>query len=140
MALKSGQMAGLKVNPAVARRLEEIPRSCVASGTYGSEFSYTPGGRVTSTMTSVGLLTSQYLGARRTDPVVAGRHRIPDASTRRKLDDRNTYYWYYATQVMHNVPGPEWDAWNRQMRRILIDTQETHRLCRRQLGPRQTER
>jgi hypothetical protein len=25
---------------------------------------------------------------------------------------------------MHNVPGPEWDAWNRQMRRILIDTQE----------------
>jgi len=25
--------------------------------------------------------------------------------------------------VMHNLPGPEWDAWNRNMRRILIETQ-----------------
>ncbi|HWC89954.1 MAG TPA: hypothetical protein VG433_09870, partial [Pirellulales bacterium] len=33
------------------------------------------------------------------------------------------YYWYYATQVMHNLPGPEWDPWNRAMRRTLIETQ-----------------
>ena len=25
---------------------------------------------------------------------------------------------------MHNVPGPQWDDWNRQMRRILIESQE----------------
>ena len=36
---------------------------------------------------------------------------------------RNMYYWYYATQVMHNQPGPDWDTWNRKMRRLLIDTQ-----------------
>ncbi len=36
---------------------------------------------------------------------------------------RNIYYWYYATQVMHNQPGPAWDAWNRKMRHTLIDTQ-----------------
>jgi hypothetical protein len=24
---------------------------------------------------------------------------------------------------MHNVPGSEWDAWNRRMRKILVDTQ-----------------
>ena len=36
---------------------------------------------------------------------------------------RNVYYWYYATQVMHNLPGPEWDIWNRQMRRVLIESQ-----------------
>ncbi len=36
---------------------------------------------------------------------------------------RNTYYWYYATQVMHNQPGPDWDTWNRKMRRKLIETQ-----------------
>jgi hypothetical protein len=39
------------------------------------------------------------------------------------INRRDIYYWYYATQVMHNLPGPEWDTWNRQMRRILIDTQ-----------------
>ena len=37
--------------------------------------------------------------------------------------ERNIYYWYYAMQVMHNVQGPEWDDWNRQMRRVLIETQ-----------------
>ncbi len=39
------------------------------------------------------------------------------------IKSRDTYYWYYATQVMHNVPGPEWDTWNRQMRRVLIESQ-----------------
>jgi len=36
----------------------------------------------------------------------------------------NFYYWYYATLALHNVPGPQWDKWNRNMRRILIDTQD----------------
>ena len=36
---------------------------------------------------------------------------------------RDTYYWYYATQVMFNLGGPEWDQWNRTMRRMLIETQ-----------------
>jgi hypothetical protein len=36
---------------------------------------------------------------------------------------RNIYFAYYATQVMHNIPGPEWDSWNRNMRRVLIETQ-----------------
>jgi hypothetical protein len=35
----------------------------------------------------------------------------------------NIYYWYYATQAMHNMSGPEWDAWNRAMRRVLVETQ-----------------
>ena len=42
---------------------------------------------------------------------------LPDARS------RALYYWYYATQVMHNIPGPDWDKWNRQMRRVLIDSQ-----------------
>jgi hypothetical protein len=36
---------------------------------------------------------------------------------------RNIYYWYYGTQVMHNQPGPDWDTWNRKIRRLLIDSQ-----------------
>jgi squalene-hopene cyclase-like protein/prenyltransferase/squalene oxidase-like repeat protein len=122
MALKSGQMAGLKVNPASLDGSKKYLKLC-SSGTYGSEFSYSPGGRATGTMTSVGLLTSQYLGARRSDPVVLGGIEYLTKHPP-MLEDRNTYYWYYATQAMHNVPGPEWDTWNRQMRRILIDTQD----------------
>ena len=122
MALKSGQMAGLKVNPNSFNQSRKF-LSSVARGNYKSEFSYTPGGGTTFTMTSVGLLTSQYLGAKRDDPTIAGgveylMKRKPD------VNQRNTYYWYYATQVMHNCPGPQWDDWNRTMRRILIETQE----------------
>ncbi len=73
-------------------------------------------------MTSVGLLCTQYLGAKRQDPSIQEgmaylMQHLPNAN------QRNTYYWYYATQVMHNLPGPEWDAWNRQMRRVMIDSQ-----------------
>jgi hypothetical protein len=122
MALKSGQMAKLKVNPAVLQECRKYLATC-SRGTYKSEFSYVPGGGSTFTMTSVGLLTSQYLGAKRDDPVIVGG---VDYLSKRKPDinQRNTYYWYYGTQVMHNVPGPQWDDWNRQMRRILIASQE----------------
>ena len=42
---------------------------------------------------------------------------MPDAG------DRDVYYWYYATQVMHNLQDSNWDRWNRQVRRVLIETQ-----------------
>lgn len=122
MALKSGQMAGLEVDSAALDASRRYLKLC-AGGSYGSEFSYTPGGRTSSTMTSVGLLTSQYLGARRSDPVILGGIEFLTKHPP-TLEDRNTYYWYYAAQALHNVSGPEWDAWNRKLRRILIDTQE----------------
>jgi len=43
-----------------------------------------------------------------------------------RLPDENapdTYYWYYGTQVMHNMSGYQWDTWNRKMRDILVHTQ-----------------
>lgn len=128
MALKSGQMAGLKVNPKV---LESAKRylDTVSRGTYQCEFAYTPNHKVASyPITSVGLLTAQYLGARRDDPVIANG--VDYLMTRKpEIPQRNTYYWYYATQVMHNCPGPQWDAWNREMRRILIETQVATKGC-----------
>ena len=36
---------------------------------------------------------------------------------------RDTYYWYYATQVMFNLGGPEWVQWNRDIAARLIETQ-----------------
>ena len=37
---------------------------------------------------------------------------------------------------MHNQPGPQWDKWNRKMRRVLIETQATAGCASRKLGPR----
>jgi hypothetical protein len=120
MALKSGQMAGLDVSSKTFEGAKTWLKS-VSSGQSGGLFSYRPDTGATPTMTSVGLLCSQYLGARRNDPaIVEGMNyfmaNMPNPAS------RNCYYWYYATQVMHNLPGPEWDRWNRMMRLVLLDT------------------
>jgi hypothetical protein len=120
MALKSAQMAGLQVS---ARSIEGAKRwlkSC-AKGK-GGQFCYTPESGATPSMTSVGLLCLQYMGMKRSDPQLVEGISIltqnpPDNS------GRNLYYWYYATQVMHNVSGPDWDNWNRRMRKVLTSTQ-----------------
>jgi hypothetical protein len=123
MALKSAQMAGLGVD---TNGLESIRKwlNSVAKGEHEGLFSYVPYQDATPTMTAVGQLCYQYLGANRDDPrMIEGKDYLsnnpPDNSS-----TRNSYYWYYATMVMHNFLGPEWDAWNRQMRRVLIESQE----------------
>jgi len=127
MALKSGMMAGLSVDPQkfeLGRKWLEL----VAAGGDGTsqglgQFCYLPEPkRGTPCMSSVGLLITQYLGAARSDPTMVGGAQYLMAN-QPKSEDRDVYYWYYATQVMHNLCGPDWDTWNRGMRRLLIETQ-----------------
>lgn len=35
----------------------------------------------------------------------------------------NFYYWYYATQVLHHFGGQQWQAWNLEMRDLLVESQ-----------------
>ena len=72
---------------------------------------------------------------RRNDPLMTdGTARLmanlPDA------DKRDLYFWYYATQVMHNQPGMDWEVWNRRIRNLLVQSQDARGLCNGQLGPR----
>ena len=122
MALKSAQMAGLNVPPASFELAKKF-LSTVTVGNYGGMFCYQPGAQETVPLTSVGMLCRQYLGAARSDPgIVEGTatlmSNLPD------ITDRNIYYWYYATQAMHNQPGNDWTKWNRAIRELLIQSQE----------------
>jgi hypothetical protein len=139
MALKSGEMAYLTVDPAVLEKAKKFVISTSFDGEGGGRFAYQPGNMLCDAImmpggqmlknsdtqravTAIGLLCQQYMHMPRNDPaMIEGT-----AYLLRKTPDtgpRNIYYWYYATQVMHNQPGPDWDKWNRKMRRILIDTQ-----------------
>ncbi len=121
MALKSGTMAGLQVNPQAYAGAKKWLNT-VSKGKAGGLFCYNEGAGPSPTMTSVGLLGTQYLGAQRNDPrVVEGMNYFMTLLPNPR--SRNCYYWYYATQVMHNLPGPEWDRWNREMRRVLVESQ-----------------
>jgi hypothetical protein len=114
-------MAGLNVGGSAMQDTGKF-LDLVKSGPNGSNFCYQPGCGGTPPMTAVGLLCRQYLGTKRDDPMMVDgvkylmQHR-PD------MNMRNVYYWYYATQVLHNYGGAEWDAWNRSMRKLLVDSQ-----------------
>jgi hypothetical protein len=78
-------------------------------------------------MTAVGLLCRQYLGWGRNNPsMIAGIGELkktppPEPGKKGTLD---IYFYYYASQVVHNYDGPDWHVfWNPRMRDWLIDLQ-----------------
>ena len=122
MALKSAKMSGLEVPPVVLEKAQKFLKS-VSKGEKGGLGCYMVETAPTPAMTSVLLLSKQFLGAQRTDPAM-------DEGMKYMMKNlpgqgaRNSYYFYYATQAMHNMPGREWDEWNRATRKYLIETQE----------------
>lgn len=121
MALKSGEMSGLKVSQSTYTKvrmwLDEV-ESKENRGTFAYHTSQQP----TTAMTAEALLMRQYLGAKRTDPtLIAGadylKARLP------RNDARDAYYWYYATQVMFHMQGDHWAEWNASLRDMLVDAQ-----------------
>lgn len=121
MALKSGNMAGLEVDQQKFQNCKKWLQQ-VGGGYHMGKFSYMPGQGPRPSMTAVGLLATEYLGASSKDRVVqeSVEYLLENMPT---LDDRDAYYWYYSTLALHNIPGPEWERWNRQMRRVLIESQ-----------------
>lgn len=122
MALKSAQLAGLPVNSIVFDNGRRWLRS-VAKGEHLGLYCYQPYQPVTPSMTAAGMLCQQYLGANPKDPgMLEGKRslleNLPDNAI-----GRDTYYWYYATLAMHNFMDADWDAWNRKVRRVLIESQ-----------------
>jgi hypothetical protein len=124
MALKSAKMAGLDVNHYAFEGASKWLDSC-AFGNNKSQYFYTPGQNGNNAMSAVGLLCRQYLGARRDSPMMTDGtqyllQNMPGADPKATS---NIYFDYYATQVLHNMNGYEWDTWNRRMRKLLIDMQ-----------------
>ena len=122
MALKSAQLVGLPVNSTVFKNAQRWLHS-VGKGQHLGLYSHQPNGEVTPAMTAVGMLARQYMGVDPKDPgLLEGKRCLLENLPDNQLT-RNTSYWYYATQAMHNFADHDWDTWNRKMRRVLLDTQ-----------------
>jgi hypothetical protein len=108
MALKSGQMAGLKVPTDTISKCEKYLDSVESTNKGG--YSYMPNSGETPAMTAVGLLCRQYLGVNPKNPgLLAG----VEQRLRKTPPGKSTlYYEYYATQVMHHMGGDSWQFWN----------------------------
>jgi hypothetical protein len=131
MALKSGELAGLSVPQEAYGKIGRWLDGAQTSG--GAQYSYRPEAQIVHqrspslAMTAEGLLMRLYTGWDRTNPqVVAGvehlRQNLPSIGTRTQ-PLRDSYYWYYATQVMFQVQGDAWNAWNERLRNLLVNSQ-----------------
>ena len=121
MALKSGEMAGLKVPKSaytgVAKWLDTVE-----SESSPGRFKYHPSKPVTLAMTAEGLLMRQYLGAKRSGADLTSGANYLKARLPREAE-QDAYYWYYATQVMFHMQGEHWAEWNASLRDMLVRMQ-----------------
>ena len=110
MALKSGRMAYLHVDPSVfagaTRFLDSVQTDT------GSGYGYMDPGDGLAT-SAVGLLCRMYLGWGREEPALQRGVQHISKSGPSRVD---MYYNYYATQVMRHFEGELWDKWNKEMR------------------------
>ena len=119
MALKLAKMAGLAVSSFALENCQHWLQ--LVSKGEPRAFTYQYGREPSPSMTAVGLLCRQYLGAKAdAADMIEGKEYLrahPPENSDNAI--RDNYYWYYATQVMYNLNGPEWDQWNRAMRACL---------------------
>ena len=118
MALKSGHMAFLQVNPLTIKKAVEFLNRVQADD--GAVYGYTDPGSGAGT-SAVGLLCRMYLGWKKDNAALQrGVARLAKIGPNADL-----YYDYYATQILHHMEGDMWVAWNTKMRDLLVKAQQT---------------
>jgi hypothetical protein len=117
MALKSGNMAYLQVNPLTVKKAVDFLNSVESQS--GARYGYTDNSRFTPGLTAVGLLCRMYLGWKKDHPAIQDGV-VYLAKTGPTTD---LYYDYYATQIMHHMEGEVWISWNKRMKDLLLRSQ-----------------
>jgi hypothetical protein len=126
MAIQSARMAKLEVPSEVLDRAAGFLD--LVQEQNGSRYRYeqNPNLPTTPAMTAEGLLCRQYLGWQKNHPALRAGisylvqpENLPSWSNGR----RNVYYWYYATQMLHNAQGSEWETWNAVLRDEIVRNQ-----------------
>ena len=120
-ALRSASMAGLTVPRRTIKGCKTY-LDLAAADRSGTLYSYLPGREAMGPMTAEALVSRQLLGwARNYPPLIKGAGHV--AANLDQNPERNIYYWYYATQLLHNMKNQDWEKWNLQVREKLIGTQ-----------------
>ncbi len=137
MALKSGELAGLEIPSGTYEGIDRWLEVAKASRTRADRYRYNPyapntpsqkhGRDITPTMTAVGILMRMYSGWTRENPDMRSAadylaQHLPAVGDVNS-PQRDTYYWYYATQVMFHMGGDHWKQWNEKLNPILVDNQ-----------------
>lgn len=124
MAIKSAAMSGLDYDIDTVRRANFFLDTMMVPGGFGYHYSmdskqknpleYRPA------MTACGVLCRMYSGWKKDEPSIkaAAEKFAQDGPSKGDI-----YYNYYATQVMKQYGGAEWESWNTRMRDQLVSSQ-----------------
>lgn len=121
LALHSAKLGGAQIPNSTFEAMERFLESC-ASGVGGGLASYKPNQGPSTTMTAEALMCRYFLQKSVPQTTVA-------EATRRISKERptpnhvNLYYWYYGTLAMYHAGGVEWENWNTELKRTLLQTQ-----------------
>jgi Squalene-hopene cyclase C-terminal domain/Prenyltransferase and squalene oxidase repeat len=128
-ALRSARLAGLSISKGTLQRCR-IYLDAASADDFKTTYSYMPGRPATPVMTAEALLCRQILGWERDyPPMLQGAGHV--AAHLEESQERNIYYWYYATQLLHNLQGKEWVRWNKRVRDGLVSMQVGGKGCDR---------
>ena len=122
IALKSGDMAYLRVPPKTVLGIRRFLDGVQAEG--GAHYGYSSPAKGRIATTAIGLLCRMYTGWPNAHPSLT---RGVQFVSRTGPSKSNMYYNYYATQVMFQYTsgeGPIWYKWNNVMRDYLVQTQD----------------
>jgi hypothetical protein len=130
-ALRSAHLAGLPVPRKVLKACGSY-LDMAAVDKQRVVYAYQPGRQrgdgLDAVMTTEALLSRQLLGwPRDFPPLIKGVGMI--SAHLQQSGDRNIYYWYYATQLLHNMGGDKWQRWNLKIREGLIGMQVKDNSC-----------
>jgi hypothetical protein len=133
MALRSAELAGVSIPPAVWQRVEQF-LSHVERGAAGGLAAYRPEGPPSRPMTAEALFCRQLLTDRGSGGLTAA---ALEEARRALLEEKpggvvvNFYYWYYATialhRAQHETPAATeaWEAWNEAVTSTLVGSQSS---------------
>jgi hypothetical protein len=120
-ALMLGQKTGIQTPPPpVIVRTSEFLNGVQTQA--GARYGYDKPNSGGDCTTAMGLLCRIYLGWSWNQPRL--KDGVEYVSSRGPKDD-NTYFNYWATQLLQNYGGEPWTAWNEAMRKLLLNAQDT---------------
>jgi len=129
MQLKSAKIAGLKVDgKGFQGAIAWLDQVTVMPKEGGDDYNcgmagYT-GKKGTPTMTAVAMLGRQFMGWKRTDPLlIGGANYLVKTLPQWGQKGWSMYRWYYGTLVMFQMGGDWWKQWNASLRDMLIQNQ-----------------
>jgi hypothetical protein len=126
-ALRSAHIAGIKISSKIVKSSSNYLDLAAADENHVT-YAYQPGRPATAVMTAEALVARQILGwPRDYPPLVKGASQV--ALDLAQMSERNIYYWYYGTQLLHNMKDQDWENWNPRVREALIEMQVKNESC-----------